>query len=463
VSESLFEQYKVALRRGHMAALAGELDDALDAYDAAARLVPDRALPLASRGTVLHRLDRWPEAAEAFDRALQLAPDDEAALRARATARAERGMRSGAADDFERLAFVLDVSGRAAPAADAAQRAAELEPSASRRALADRLSAAAAQLAAAEVRATGPSTSGAETSSSVDPLPARHEWAPGDDSDAGGGAATVADGADPEPEPDLQDPWGAALDARRLVGLEDTAGDPGSADAGAAIRDAEAGTPLRRPSIDESVAYDMLDALRAGMDAEAAALDEAPGGPAAHEGAPSDAPGDADRAEAAVGAAGQGAAGTSADAAGPEGPGDGGAWPPIDLPSPPPPPMVGPPPDPEELLAEAALVLEANEVDAARDLMLTAASVHRAAGRIDAALEICLNLLSIAPGDPRVHLAIANLQLDRGWSAIATEKIDLLVRLTSLTGDTQAEADVHGLASERLRDDPAPPAAARRG
>ena len=59
------------------------------------------------------------------------------------------------------------------------------------------------------------------------------------------------------------------------------------------------------------------------------------------------------------------------------------------------------------------------------------------------------------PGDPQVHLAIANLQLDRGWTAVATEKIDLLVRLTALTGDTQAEADVHGLASERLRDDPA--------
>ena len=93
--------------------------------------------------------------------------------------------------------------------------------------------------------------------------------------------------------------------------------------------------------------------------------------------------------------------------------------------------------------------------------MLTAARVHRDAGRIDAALEIALNLLSIAPGDPRVHLVIANLQLDRGWIDVATEKIALLVRLTSLTGDTQAEADVHGLASERLRDEPAPPTAGR--
>jgi hypothetical protein len=33
--------------------------------------------------------------------------------------------------------------------------------------------------------------------------------------------------------------------------------------------------------------------------------------------------------------------------------------------------------------------------------------------------------------------------------------------LTALTGDTQAEADVHGLASERLRDEPAPASTGR--
>ena len=106
MSASLFDQYKAALRRGHLAALAGDLDGALEAYGEAARLVPERALPIASQGTVLHRLDRWPEASEAFDLALRMAPDDEAALRARAVARAERGLRSGAAADFERLAFV---------------------------------------------------------------------------------------------------------------------------------------------------------------------------------------------------------------------------------------------------------------------------------------------------------------------------------------------------------------------
>lgn len=439
MSESLFDQYKAALRRGHMAALAGELDDALAAYDLAGRLVPERALPFASRGTVLHRLDRWPEAAEAFDAALRIAPDDEAALRARASARAERGMRSGAAADFERLAFVLDVAGRAALAADAARRATELERSDARQALADRLGAAAANLADVAPPAGVPDV---ELASSAD------ADEPASIDDQGSEAAAHQD---LEAAPD--DPWSAALDSRRLEGLETD-------------------DVTTRARITNAAAYDALEALRAdldaaerepaetgGTDAGVEAAEGQAGTPAAETLAASAVLATADRngTEAVDAAATAGVM----DADAPDADGNGGAWPPVDLPSPPPPPMVGPPPDPEELLAEAALVLESGEVDAARELMLTAAIVHRNAGRIDAALDICLNLLSIAPGDPRVHLAIANLQLDRGWTGVATEKIDLLVRLTSLTGDTQAEADVHGLASERLRDEPAPATAGR--
>jgi len=137
------------------------------------------------------------------------------------------------------------------------------------------------------------------------------------------------------------------------------------------------------------------------------------------------------------------------------------SWPALDMPSPAPAPLEGPPPDTEELMAEAATLFEAGDATGAGDKMLLAIAVHRAAGRLDAALDVCFQLLAIAPGDPRVHLAIANLQLDRGWTPLAREKIDLLVRLTSLTGDTQAEADVHGLAAERLRDVPVGAASGR--
>jgi len=344
VSDSLFEQYKAALRRGHLAALAGNLDEALEAYAMAARLVPERALPIASQGTVLHRLDRWAEAAEAFDLALRLAPDDEATLRARATARDERGLRSGAAADFERLAFVLDVAGRASEAAEAARRAVALESTPARVELLRRLSASAA---------------------AVPEMP-------------------------------------APVAPRRA-------------------------TPTTPPSsVDEPE--------RPQDDAE-------PGSPAA------------DHAGSGSMAAASPAMPHAADVEDESDPS--ASWPPIDLPSPPPPPIVGPPPDPELLLAEATDLLDAGDPLGARDRMLIAVSVHRTAGRLDAALDVCLLLLTLAPGDPQVHLAIAGLQLDRGWTSLATEKIQLLLRLTALTGDVQAEADAHALAAERLRDESA--------
>jgi tetratricopeptide (TPR) repeat protein len=368
VTGSLFDQYKAALRRGHVAALAGELDTALEAYREAARLVPERTLPIASQGTVLHRLDRWQEAAEAFDRALQMAPDDEAALRARARARDERGLRSGAAADYERLAFVLDVAGRQSEAAEAARRAARLEPSAARDALADRLQIAAAQQA------------------DLAPAPAPRSF----------GDLQVSE-LDAEAEGDGDEADEVAADRLAALATEsggeddDLTGEPLATQASLALaaRIAELGTQPKWVDMDNR----------------------------------------------SVG-----------------GEGEGGAWPAIDLPSMPDELVEGPRPDPETLLAVAADQLEAGDLQSARDLMLTAVMVHREEGRLDAALEICLRLLAAAPGDPKVHLAITNLQLDRGWTAVATEKIELLLRLTSLTGDTQAEADVHFLASERLRE-----------
>jgi tetratricopeptide (TPR) repeat protein len=280
MTRPLFEQYKDALRRGHVALLGGELETALASYREAAALVPDRPLPHTSMGSVLHQLGRLDEALAAFDRALALAPDDEAAVAARAT--------------------LVAVHAAAPPAP------------------------------AAETPAPGP-------------------------------------GVTPEPEP----------------------------------------PPEPQPTPEP--------------------LAKAVPGPVALE--PVTSP------------------------LGDPAPEPGTAWPAIDLPSPPPPPLVGPPPDPAVLQAEAEAFIDAGDARSARDVLLMGVAVHRGAGRLDAALDACLQLLTVAPGDPRVHLEIANLQLDRGWRAIATEKIELLLRLTSLSGDTQAEADVHLLAADRLRDE----------
>ena len=86
MSDVPYERYKEALRVGHVAALHGRLDEALVAYDEAALVAPDRALPLTSRASVLVRLGRLDEALDAYGAALGLGPRDESALGGRADA-----------------------------------------------------------------------------------------------------------------------------------------------------------------------------------------------------------------------------------------------------------------------------------------------------------------------------------------------------------------------------------------
>ena len=133
MSEKLYEQYKDALRRGHVAALRGRLDEAAAAYREAAAIAPDRALPYVGLGGVLARLGRGDEALSAYDAALDRAPTDEGAMRGRADVLAAGGRRADAADTLDRLAAMLEREGRLADASDAARRALELAESRGRR------------------------------------------------------------------------------------------------------------------------------------------------------------------------------------------------------------------------------------------------------------------------------------------------------------------------------------------
>jgi tetratricopeptide (TPR) repeat protein len=133
MSQTLYENYKDALRRDHVAALRGKFDVAIVAYGEAAAIAPDRSLPHASIGGILLKTGRSAEAAEAFERALALGPRDEAALRGRSEAMIALGRPFDAADALDRLADVLDASGRLADACDAARRALELAESKDRR------------------------------------------------------------------------------------------------------------------------------------------------------------------------------------------------------------------------------------------------------------------------------------------------------------------------------------------
>jgi tetratricopeptide (TPR) repeat protein len=141
MSQVRYEQYKEALRRGHVAALRGRFDAAVSAYEAAAALAPDRALPYVGLGDVLRRLGHVEAAEGAYSAALARAPHDEGALRGRAELRVANGRRVAAADDFEALGAVLERSDRLTDACDAARRALELAESRERRRSVERLAA----------------------------------------------------------------------------------------------------------------------------------------------------------------------------------------------------------------------------------------------------------------------------------------------------------------------------------
>jgi tetratricopeptide (TPR) repeat protein len=325
MSQALYEQYKEALRRGHVAALRGRLAAAEAAYRAAAGIAPDRALPYASLGGVLGRLGRSEEALAAYSAALDRGPDDEGALGGRAELQAAQGRRAEAAVDFDRLAVVLEGAGRLTDACDAARRALELGESPTRRHELERL----------------------ETL-----LRLRDEDRPAVD----------------------------ALDrALRILEAADAAG---AAAGTSGDRSATANGETSEPSVQAAF-------------------------PAPPEAEPEPEP-EPER-------------------------------------EPPPPP----PPDPAVLRAVADALLDDGDIAGARERLLALASLHRAAGRHDAAMDACLALLAVTPADHRLQREIAGIQLDRGWTAVADEKLRLLARLADLDGDDDARAAIAALAVER--------------
>ena len=129
VADALFDRYKDALRRGHVAALRGQLEKALSAYTEAATIAPERALPLNGMGTTLRRLGRDGEALAVFDRALERSAADIDALAGRADTLVALGRRVGAAEAFVDLAEVHDRAGHQTEASDAARRSLKLAES----------------------------------------------------------------------------------------------------------------------------------------------------------------------------------------------------------------------------------------------------------------------------------------------------------------------------------------------
>ncbi|HET7702877.1 MAG TPA: hypothetical protein VFK35_05715 [Candidatus Limnocylindrales bacterium] len=223
---SLYERYKDALRRGHVAALRGRHDAAIDAYGEAASIAPDRALPHVSLGGILLKMDRLVEAAAAYQRASDLAPRDENAIRGLADVHVRAGRRTAAASALDRLADILDADGRLADATDAARRALELAESRDRRSqvesFASRLRAAsggddAAQRALDQVlRLLEPGSEGEPAAAPAEAVADGSLVGP-DDRRTEPGEATAAAADGPDTESDEASPPGAPAMAETTV------------------------------------------------------------------------------------------------------------------------------------------------------------------------------------------------------------------------------------------------------
>jgi tetratricopeptide (TPR) repeat protein len=139
VTASLYERYKDALRQGHVAALRGQLDEALVAYGEAARLAPERPLAYVSMGGIHLSQGDVAAALEAFGEAVARSPRDEAALAGQADALVQAGRRVEAAEALDLLADVQEAAGRPAEACDTVRRALEQAESKQRRRHVERL------------------------------------------------------------------------------------------------------------------------------------------------------------------------------------------------------------------------------------------------------------------------------------------------------------------------------------
>jgi tetratricopeptide (TPR) repeat protein len=306
VTTDRFERYKDALRRGHVAMQRERFGEAINAYEEAAELAPERAVPHSSVGRMLIRLGRPADALAAFARALERAPADEVALTGRAEVLVATGRPMDAAETLARLAESQAAAGKLAEATNAARQALELAESRQGRRFVERL---------------------------VDQL-----------RDASGDAAS------------------AAAMERALRVLEPPA--EVVAEPEVELQSADAGTPVE---MRDSAATDALDEAAPDVPAEPAT------------------------------------------------------------------------PPPERLVDEAEALAVAGHSAEARERYLAAASAYRGDRRLDAAVDACLTVLRFDPADPAVHLLLADLYVDHGWRSEAAAKLNLVLRLSTLTGDAETE------------------------
>ncbi len=113
--------------------------------------------------------------------------------------------------------------------------------------------------------------------------------------------------------------------------------------------------------------------------------------------------------------------------------------------------------DPAELDRRADDAIVSGDIDG----LLRVVTAHAEQRRTATALDLAFTALGSAPGDPRLHLAIARLHLALGWRRRTIEEVARLARLVEVTGDEAGHDAVADFVNGPLRPRDAPAAPAR--
>jgi Tfp pilus assembly protein PilF len=111
------------------------------------------------------------------------------------------------------------------------------------------------------------------------------------------------------------------------------------------------------------------------------------------------------------------------------------------------------PPDPEALIGAFEEAAARGDAESAAAAALEAARAHREGGHVAAAFDACLLGIGVRPGHVELHLLLADLAVEHGWTAQARDAYRQLLRLADLDGDVVAADLVRRTAASRLPED----------
>ena len=111
-------------------------------------------------------------------------------------------------------------------------------------------------------------------------------------------------------------------------------------------------------------------------------------------------------------------------------------------------------PDAGALSIAIETAVETGDPAVVHEVVLGAVGDMRRGGLLDAAIDAIQLGLTVAPADPDLHLALAELDLDHGWATAAADKLVILDRYIELTDNGPARERLRALVDARIPDDP---------